>query len=184
MDLRVDRLGNPLLDQFSEEGFVDCVFKIRDLRREKDHFAFQMLATYGGNTVGCAVRLVRFVKAGLSAEAEIVSEHVYAEGVQFLRTGEESDRLLSALATLYGLSKAPRRMREREPFTTIALHQGEIDIETQPVKLKLFGRDAESLPAEYNESFFNVDLVNGLIFWNEKDQEYRMPLVHSLSDAV
>ena len=96
----------------------------------------------------------------------------------------EQSRLVRALAALYGLSQERRRMRARETFTAIALHQGEIDVEAQPVKLKLFGRDAESLPGEYNESFLNIDLVNGLIFWNEKDQEYRMPLVHSLSDAV
>jgi hypothetical protein len=33
-------------------------------------------------------------------------------------------------------------------------------------------------------SSFNLDLPNGLVFWNEKDQDYREPLVRSLTASV
>ena len=56
------------------------------------------------------------------------------------------------------------------------------DMTQQPVKLKIFGNDqATDEEEDYYESFFNLDLPNGLVFWNEKDQEYREPLVRSLS---
>ena len=53
---------------------------------------------------------------------------------------------------------------------------------TEPVKLKLFGRDRPSdQEDDYYESFFNLDLKNMFVFWNEKDQEYRAPLLRALS---
>jgi hypothetical protein len=50
--------------------------------------------------------------------------------------------------------------------------------------MKLFGRDDEPfIEDDYYESFFNVDLANGLVYWNEKDQEYREPLLRALAVA-
>ncbi len=72
-----------------------------------------------------------------------------------------------------------------ERFTAIALHQGEIDLERECVKIKLFGRDTDpDLDANYYESFFNADLPNRLVYWNEKDSDYREPLVRALSGAL
>ncbi|HAS6505975.1 TPA: hypothetical protein GRR52_24720 [Vibrio parahaemolyticus] len=74
-------------------------------------------------------------------------------------------------------------MSAEETFTGIALHQGEIDMTSEPVKIKLFGKDQdEDLEENYFESFFNLDLKNGFVFWNEKDQEYRLPLIRGLSE--
>ena len=181
MQLRLDPTGKPILDQFSEEGFVDCVFHIRDLRREDTHFSFRLVAAYEGEVVGCAVRMRRGIQASLSDTMGLLAEHVYPSGVTILRSGDESDRLLMTLARLYGLREAPLRMRDSEAFTAIALHQGSIDPESEPVKLKLFGRDQDQSGEEYNESFFNVDLANGLVFWNEKDPDYRMPFIEGLA---
>jgi len=36
---------------------------------------------------------------------------------------------------------------------------------------------------EYFESFFNRDLASGFVFWNEKDPDYRTPLIRGLSIA-
>ena len=73
-------------------------------------------------------------------------------------------------------------MVSEETFTGIALHQGMIDMESEPVKIKIFGNDSDNdIEDDYYESFFNLDLKNGFVFWNEKDQEYREPLIRSLS---
>ena len=185
MQLQVDESGLPVLDQFSEEGFIDCVFTIERLRRDAKYYYFHMSASFDGEPVGIDVRVVQGVKAGFDANMELNKEHVYYEGVQFNRSGRESDRLISALARLYKFEPAPARMASAESFTAIALHQGEIDMESQAVKIKIFGNDGESDDEDdYYESFFNLDLRNGLVFWNEKDQEYRDPLVRSLSADV
>ena len=45
----------------------------------------------------------------------------------------------------------------------------------------LFGKDGEPFDEDvYYESFFNVDLPNGSVYWNEKDPDYREPLLRAL----
>jgi hypothetical protein len=185
MQVQVDELGLPILDQFSEEGFIDCVFKINNLRSEADQYLFHLAASFDGEVVGIDVRVVKSIKAGFDENMELNDNHVYYEGVEFTRSGAESDRLLRAITQLYDLKASGTRMVDTISFTGIALHQGDIDVEAQPVKIKLFGNDADTdNEDDYFESFFNLDLPNGLVFWNEKDQDYREPLVRSLTASV
>jgi hypothetical protein len=180
--MQTDRFGNPILDQYSEEGFVDCVFKISDLVETATHYRFRTVSTYKGEIVGMNVAVVKGIQAGFDAEMHLANEHVYRKGVVFLRSGPESDRLISALSFLYTGTTQGLAMVDEESFTAIALHQGDIKMERQPIKIKIFGRDAKSDNVDdYYESFFNLDLKNGLVFWNEKDADYRKPLIRALS---
>ena len=181
--MQTDRQGNPILSQDSEEGFVDCVFRITDLVETPSSYRFRMHASHDGEAVGMEVTVVKGIQAGLDADAALIQEHVYHKGVVFTRTGPESDRLLRALSGLYRHGKHPVRMVAFASFTAIALHQGAINMRTEPIKLKLFGRDGPSDGEDdYYESFFNLDLKQGFVFWNEKDQEYRAPLLRGLSE--
>src|SRR5262245_702794 len=128
------------------------------------------------------VVLVKGIKSGFNSKMNLVKEHVYRMGVRFLRSGTESDRLISAISKLYGSKASPKRMVDEETFTAIALHQGDLDMKRDPVKLKLFGKDCEPFDQDaYYESFFNLDLANGFVYWNEKDPEYRKPLLRALT---
>lgn len=182
MELRVNENGLPILDQFSEEGFIDCVLKIADLEEREDSYEFNLRASYNGADLGFRVEVVKGMKGGFDSEMSLIQEHVYRNGVKFFRTGLESDSLLRVLASLYGFDEASLQMTNKETFTAIALHQGEIDMGSEPIKIKIFGKDQdEDLEENYYESFFNLDLKNGFVFWNEKDQEYREPLIRGLS---
>ena len=182
MELRVNPNGFPILDQFSEEGFIDCVLKITDLEESDDSYKFNLRASYDGADLGFRVEVVKGIKGGFDSEMSLIQDHVYKKGVRFLRTGIESDSLLSVLASLYGFDETSLQMISEETFTGIALHQGEIDMASEPIKIKIFGKDQdEDLEENYYESFFNLDLKNGFVFWNEKDQEYREPLIRGLS---
>jgi hypothetical protein len=182
MNLATDNLGNPILEQFSEEGFVDCVFKISDLVEISDFFNFHISASSEGTVVGMDVVIRKDIQGGWDAGMNLVKNHVYREGVTFIRSGIESDKLIARITSLYGLSHAGEEMISKETFTAIALHQGQIDLRTEPVKIKIFGRDGEPFDQNaYYESFFNVDLANGFVNWNEKDQEYRKPLIRALT---
>lgn len=182
MQIQIGAQGLPVLEQFSEEGFIDCVFQIQNLRVEHNHFLFHMASSFNGEAVGIDVQVVRGIKAGFDGQMELINDHVYRDGVRFLRSGLESDKLISAIALLYESVMTVTRMIDVESFTAIALHQGEIDMEVQPIELKLFGNDRQTDDENnYYESFFNLDLKNGFVFWNEKDQEYRQPLVRSLA---
>ena len=185
MQLTVDEKGLPILDQFSEEGFIDCVLRIKNLRIEEKWLHFHMEASFEDQPVGVDVSVVRGIRSGFNKDMELNKEHVYRKGVCFSRSGPESDRLVAAIAKLYGIETTVRQMVDRETYTAIALHQGDIDPENEPVKIKLFGNDAEAEDeTRYYETFFNLDLQNGFVFWNEKDREYRYPLVSSLAKNV
>lgn len=182
MQLTVDENGLPILHQFSEEGFIDCVLRMQNLRVEEKWMHFHMAASFEDQPVGCDVSVLRGIRSGFNTDMELNREHVYRQGVIFSRSGSESDRLVAAIAKLYGVEAQRNKMVDQEAYTAIALHQGDIDPESEPVKIKLFGNDsvAEDV-TKYYECFFNLDLKNGFIFWNEKDQEYRLPLVTSLT---
>lgn len=180
--MKTDKDGYPLLTQLSEAGFVDCSFRIVDLVETETDYRFRLVGSHEGERVGMAVSVVKGIKAGMDADVKLISDHVYRRGVVFTRTGPESDRLIRALAKSYGMRSDALQMVSSESFTAIALHQGDIRMESEPVKLKLFGRDESDNPDhDYYESFFNLDLKNGYVFWNEKDQDYRQPLLRGLS---
>jgi hypothetical protein len=180
--MKTDHSGNPILTQYSEEGFVDCVLKIVDLSETSTHYRFRLQASQGGKLVGMNVSVVKNIQGGFDATMNLNKANVYKRGVTFYRSGPESDRLIAALASIYGDKKTERQMVDEESFTAIALHQGELNMELEPIKIKIFGRDSEPLDENaYYESFFNLDLKNRLVFWNEKDPEYRKPLIQGLS---
>lgn len=182
MELRVNESGLPILDQFSEEGFIDCVLKIVDLEEGDDSYKFNLRASCNGDDLGFRVEVVKGIKCGFDSEMSLIQENVYKKGVKFFRTGPESDSLLKVLARFYGINEVSDQMTSEETFTAIALHQGEIDMASESIKIKIFGKDQdEDLEKNYYESFFNLDLKNGFVFWNEKDEDYREPLIRGLS---
>jgi hypothetical protein len=180
-----DQKGNPVLDQFSENGFVDLTLRILKRRCTKTLERFHLSASFADEIVGFDVAMVLGMRSGFDKDMNLVRKHVYRPGVWFRRSGPESDRLIAAVAKLYKKRRAPKPMVEEESFTAIALHQGQLNWDRDPVKLKLFGRDSEPfIEKDYYESYFNVDFANGLVFWNEKDQDYRGPLLGGLSSST
>ena len=185
MKLKVSLDNLPILDQLSEPDFIDCVLKIEGLGGDGDYYTFHMSASFEGERVGADVRVLKGIRAGFDADMNLAKDGVHHDGVFFTRSGPESDRLISALARLYGMDGTGLTFIASESFTAIALHQGDIDLEREGVRIKIFGRDGDPDPDQnYYESFFNVDLPNGLVYWNEKDPGYREPLLRALGERA
>jgi hypothetical protein len=183
VDYQLSEEGLPILDQFTEGTVVDCFFEIVERVESAEHFELQLRASHNGSPVGMNVWVRRGIQGVLDADKKPIAEHVYRQGVRFSRTGPESDRLISAVAQLYGLPAAPLRMVPTIAFTAIAVHRaGQVDMEKDPIKLKLFGHDGPEEPAErFFESFLELDLTNGFAYWTEKDGAYRAPLLKGLA---
>lgn len=179
-----DKQDLPILDQFSEGGFVDCIFKIDDLKADKDSYYFNLFASHKDRKVGFAVKLARTVGPGFDSDMNLIKSHVYHRGASFLSLGQISDDLVTVLGGLYALNTGSLRMNQEETFTVIALQQDKTDLDNYPVKMKLFGRDCEPfVEDDYYESFLNVDLPGGFVSWNEKDPDYRAPLIKALGSV-
>lgn len=182
MDLQLGTDGNPVIEQLSEEGFVDLTLQIHQLVDDGTHYRFHLAASHNNSELGFDVVLAKGIKSGFDANMDLMKDHVYRLGVRFIRSGIESDRLVSAIGRFYDADPVPQKMVPEESFTAIALHQGELDFKTECVKLKLFGNDGEPFDEDaYYESFFNVDLANRMVYWNEKDPDYRQPLLRALA---
>lgn len=180
MELKRDASGNPIIDQLSEEGFIDCVFLIKNLSSKDGNYEFDVVASYNGNEVGFRVKIYKDMKGGLTRRMKL--KNVYYEGITFIRSGPESDRFIIALAELYGLEKKDLQMVNSVSFTSIILHQNPIDFSSEEIRIKIFGKDGEDDAEEdYNESYFKLDLANGLAYFNEKDLCYRDPLIRHLT---
>jgi len=177
----LDDKGLPILDQFSEEGFVDCIFKISALKTDPNFYYFNLFASHKAKKVGFAVKIVNSVGPGFDADMNLIKDHVYHQGVSFRSLGQVSDDLLTALGELYGQDAGVLQMVPEETFTMIALQREDTDLEHHAVKMKLFGRDSAPFAEdEYYESFFNIDIPSGFVSWNEKDPDYRTPLIKAL----
>jgi hypothetical protein len=174
--------GDPILQQYGEEGFIDCAFRIVNHVSSDEEHKFHLAASHDGESVGFDVVIVKGIRGAFDGEMDLIPDHVYYDGVRFLRSGPESDRLINVLAALYSSPANGNRMVDAFSFTAIALHHDDVDIESEPITIKLFGNDGDDIVEEdYFESFFNLDLSSGLVFWNEKDPDYRDPLIRGLS---
>lgn len=172
----------PILDQLSEKGFVDCVFRIEELVRDGAFFVFRMRSSYQGRILSLKASLKSIIEPGFDGDMNLIREHVYPRGLEILSVGEESDTFLTVLSHLYGFDSGIRRMVQSESYTVIALQQRETNLETDHVRCKIFGRDSHPLVEDdYYESFFHVNLPDRLVYWNEKDPDYREPLLRALT---
>jgi hypothetical protein len=177
----LDDQGLPILDQLSDEGFVDCIFKVHDLKRDQGFYYFNLFASHQGKKVGFAVKLVSDVAPGFDADMNLIRDHVYRQGISFRSLGRVSDDLVTSLGELYEHDVGALRMVPEESFTMIALQNEDTDLAASAVRMKLFGRDAEPFSEDdYYESFFTVDFPNGTVSWDEKDPDYREPLIRAL----
>ena len=183
--MQLDRNGLPLLEQFGEEGFVDCVFQVQHLKQDDEHYHFDLRAAFGGLPVGVRARLRRDVQPGFDGEMKVIQAHFYSGGLEISSLGLETERFIEALAKLYEIELADGPGVVAEAFSVIALHQADTDLDSGAVRLKVFGNDLpDSAPGSYHESFFNVDLPAGHVYWNEKDVEYRAPMLNALAALV
>ena len=60
--LRVAENGDPILDQFGEEGFVDCTLRISNLVSTGHEHRFHLAASFHGETVGFDVVILRGIR--------------------------------------------------------------------------------------------------------------------------
>lgn len=176
--------GDPILDQFSEEGFIDCTFRILNKVSSERQYRFHLTAWHNGETVGFDVVVVKGIRGAFDGGMELIADHVYYDGVRFLRSGPQSDRLMTVLAGLYEFPPNTRRMLDAFSFTAIALHQDNVDMESEAIRIKIYGNDGKEMDEDdYFESFFNLDLGFGFVFWNEKDPDYRDALIRGLTSV-
>ena len=93
--------------------------------------------------------------------------------------GEASDALVQAIDRLYATGIGAKTMQSATRFSGISLGGDPSRLDVGPAKIKLFFESEVS--GRYAELFLNIDVQAKSIELNEKDEDYRRPVVLALS---
>jgi len=93
--------------------------------------------------------------------------------------GSISDGFVSLLNAVYGLGLSVHSMREHTKCLAVGLRSDPRELPSRPISMKLmFEHDEEE---RYAECYLNIDVEGQRVEFNEKDQDYRVPLLQCLS---
>jgi hypothetical protein len=154
-------------------GFTDLAFAVVQHQRNADGSQLLRLqAAYQGRTLGFVAWLA---PTWTASRGQLPT----ASGLVELRsTGPDSDVFVSVLAALYQTKATPTSMAAVIKFAGVALQGNPSRLEAGEVGIKLF---YEGKDAAYAEVFLDLDLPKKRARLNEKDSDYREPLVHALA---
>lgn len=164
-------------------GFVDLKLGLSELvRQEGGGWRVRASAMHEGRPVGFAALL----PALWEHQRRDGQPDLYWGTVTLVSTGGESAQLLSLLGQLYGQPRTSGAMVGSVMFTAVGLASDPTKVETEPVHLKLFYEPAkgETADEDYAEVFLDIDTGAGTVELNEKDLDYRLPLLRALSEPM
>lgn len=156
------------------EGYVDVPLSIVTTKENNNYFEYDARATINNDTLGIIIKLKKDIPAGI-VNGE--PKNVFLEnGIEFISKGNESNKLLIFLANKYNLNANDLLLKESQTFTCANLNQKPTNYNNGDSKFKIFLEKDD----DYAELFVNFDFTNSIISLNEKDTEYRTPLVKLL----
>ncbi|HUQ49275.1 MAG TPA: hypothetical protein VM056_01040 [Terriglobales bacterium] len=164
------------LSQTSDD-FQDLIFYIDEHKRLTDGSqAMLVSAFYEGRRVGFRLVLSREWRTGAIKDFP----EMRMGTVRYESVGEMSDRLIQILDKLYASRLGSQRMADRIEFTGISLAGNPLDWESGEAKIKLF-YESEPEEEKYAEIYTNIDLASRRLRFDEKDTDYRRPLMNALT---
>lgn len=160
------------------DGFIDIDLPLSKVAAAREH-AFECRGHIDGQSLGFGVTLDPEWKEQLLDGSDAT---VYWGSGTVRSLGSASNALLSLLATKYGHDSFAERPMLRQANAQVVCLAG--DPRAQPkqsLKMKFFFNvDHET---RYSEVFVNVDYESATVELHEKDNEYRLALLRSLTEA-
>ena len=163
----------------TDEGWFDVDLTITSVSEDDDHLFVTARGLFRGSPVGLRIHFLKGMKPGLP-DGEPDSTAFAEGGIAYESIGVESDRLLRAIAELYGLEPFNRQFAAQVPVTSIALEQYPFDVSKNAVRFKVFF-NTNGREDSYAELFTNIDLPNRRLELHEKDEGYRSNVVRALT---
>ncbi|NRD24152.1 hypothetical protein HNV10_12905 [Winogradskyella litoriviva] len=156
------------------DGFVDVPLTILETKELDEYFEYNTGAMVNKDTIGLIVRLKKNIPAGFVNGQP--KNMFLSEGIQFVSKGKESDDLLSFLSYKYGLNNSNLKLKDSQTFTCANLNQEKTNYNIGESRFKIFLEGEE----DYSELYVNFNFSKGVVYLNEKDEEYRAPLIKLL----
>jgi hypothetical protein len=169
----------PEVTSEAEEGYHDLVFHLRDRTVSADGSqSFRARGLHKNQSVGLLVLLgPRWEQVSLGSDLPLA----FRGSVELKSSGAESDALLAVMDKLYGTELHPTSMKRETTFTGITLGGDPRNVASSEVKIKLFFEPGND--EGYAELYLNIDMTGGRLQLNEKDEEYRRPIINALAES-
>jgi len=171
-------LTDPEIASEVEPGqFIDLLFRIKEHRSGPDgSSSITASGVHKHEQVEFAVDLGPSWDQGSIGNLD---RTVYRGEVTLRPSGAGSDRFLRVLGEFYGAAPVQRHMAAATRFAVMSLKGDPRHLEQGPIMLKLFFENDD--PKRYAEVYLNIDVAQGRLELNEKDPDYRRPILEALS---
>lgn len=169
--------GYPEVIVGEEDGFVDLAFTIHSVNKlDSGSLEITAQGNLQGEKVGFSIELL---PTWNPQTVEGIDEAFYWGEAFFKSTGSESAAFIKSLARLYGATLSDFSVPDKVYAQVVGLACNPEHILNAPCKMKFFfNPDGEE--ELYSEVFINIDLDAKQLEFNEKDNDYRAPLLRSL----
>ncbi|MGW8392978.1 hypothetical protein [Pseudoduganella sp. HUAS MS19] len=168
----------PAVKVTQEDGFVDLEFPVQKVEQLKDGTRSVVVqGSLGGKPAGFAVE---FHPAWKRRQLEGSEDAIYWGTGRFVSTGGDTDRFVEALARLYGVPGGLRQAKASVDAEVVGLNTDPAAMASAPTRMKFFFQ-GDGSEAQYSEVFIHTDLKRGILYFNEKDLDYRAPLLKNLA---
>ncbi|MEM6345032.1 MAG: hypothetical protein AAF927_14165 [Bacteroidota bacterium] len=158
----------------SREGMVDIPLSIVRTQELEQYYEYELKALNQKDTLGLIIRLKKGITAGfVNGEPKNI---FLSDAIEFISLGEQSDNLLQFMAQKYGFGSEGLKMPETHLFTAANLNQTDVNYDSGDSRFKIFLETEE----DYAELFVNFSFGADWVWLNEKDIEYREPLIKLL----
>ncbi len=153
------------------EGFIDVPLSVVSTAVSENYYEYDVKAIVNNDTIGIIIKLKKNIPAGfVNGEPKNM---FLSDGIEFVSKGIESDKLLGFLSKNYGLNESNTTIKDSQLFTCANLNESKTNYKTGESRFKIFLEGEE----DYAELFVNFNFSKSIISLNEKDEEYREPLI-------
>lgn len=180
----IELFSNLEHDDDGSDPWCDLIFEVRDVkrawlsRRTTIHFAALASGMPVGFRVAISKRDWKFVPPQDNNPVPL-----WWGKVKLYSSGQESDQLVNAIQAFCKLEIGGNFPREID-CQAVALEGNPTDLNSGRLRTKLFFDDGSEVERRYAELFFHIDLPAKRGELNEKDPDYREPLMGWLSGSV
>lgn len=159
-----------------KEGWGDVFLKItKDLKTETSHI-YIAKGLYKKRTVGLQIEVSSQIGAGIIQGKPNSQGGFVSNAVRIKSIGQESDEFVKALADIYNYPIDKNFTKQTILATVFSLNEKVVDLDKSDYyQLKLFF--AENDEHLYSEVFLNINTEKREIEINEKDADYREPII-------
>lgn len=159
-----------------EDGFIDLSFHISKIVKSNESLDIEVKGKLKSRNVGFNIKLLPNWNP---QPIEGMEGSFYWGEAYFKSNGSITTAFIEELASLYGAQISNLVVPDTVYAQVVGLACNPENIENEPCKMKFFF-NSEGDESVYSEIFINIDLQNRVLEFNEKDMEYRAPLLRSL----